>query len=300
MSSVNYLFQAKTSQAFIIKIIGELLCHRLQMAQFRLTEEGIFLLQSDLRNEQLIDISLERKYFSPYRCPKPITFSINSGLLYKMLKCIKKKDGICLYITEDKPQSLFICIDQGNENNKVVSDIKIIMSQPVIIGKPEGYQPPINIQGKQFQKLKNLHPISKTMTITSKLNYIKFYCYGDDLFSRELVIGNENDEDNCHIKKMFKQDFHTEHIAGLVKCAGQAEMVQVYVDDDNGLKIEINTGSLGTITVYIKSKELIQEEEEDRMNKATEDFKRDDEDDEEEEEEEVKKPVAKRTTKKLK
>jgi len=297
MSGVNYLFQAKTSQAFIIKIIGELLQQRLQMAQFRLTEEGIFLLQSDRRNEQLIDISLERKYFSPYRCPKPITFSINSTLLYKMLKCIKKKDGICLYITEDKPQSLFICIDQGNENNKVVSDIKIIMSQPVIIGKPEGYQPPINIQGKQFQKLKNLHPISKTMTITSKLNYIKFYCYGDDLFSRELVIGNENDEDNCHIKKMFKQDFNTEHITGLVKCAGQAEMVQVYVDDDNGLKIEINTGSLGTITVYIKSKELIQEEEEEKTTKKEEEnYTR--EEDEEEEDEEVKKPVAKRAAKK--
>jgi hypothetical protein len=139
------------------------------------------------------------------------------------------------------------------------------MTHPEDIQKPEGYDPPIIIQSKQFQKMKNLHSISDTMTITSKLNYIKFFCDGGELYSRELVIGEENDEDNSHITDVYKQTFNTQHITGLAKCAGQSSNVQVFVHEDLGLKIKMKAGSLGEITVYIKSKELIQDEEEEKV-----------------------------------
>ena len=135
--------------------------------------------------------------------------------------------------------------------------------------------------------MKNLHSIAETMTITSKLNYIKFFCDGGELYSRELVIGDENDEDNAHIKKVYKQNFNTQHITGLTKCAGQSSNVQVFVHEDLGLKIKMKAGALGEITVYIKSKELIQDEEEEKgideeeITELTKDIQlRDDDDDE--------------------
>jgi hypothetical protein len=62
-----------------------------------------FFLQADRRSEQLVEISLLRENFSPYKCVKPLVFSINTTLnLYKLIKCIKKKDSIKLYIHEDR------------------------------------------------------------------------------------------------------------------------------------------------------------------------------------------------------
>jgi hypothetical protein len=42
----GYIFQAKTDEAFVIKILAELLNNRLQFAQFKINENGIFLLTS--------------------------------------------------------------------------------------------------------------------------------------------------------------------------------------------------------------------------------------------------------------
>lgn len=265
-SNTRYLFQAKTDEAFVIKIVGELLSQRLKFAPFKVTPDGIFLLKMDPKKQQLIEISLEKTNFSPYKCSKPIIFSVNTTHLYKMLKCIKKKDGLRLFIHEDDPHNLGICVEQRGEGNRVTTFLKITMTHPEDIQKPEGYDPPIIIQSKQFQKMKNLHSIAETMTITSKLNYIKFFCDGGELYSRELVIGDENDEDNAHIKKVYKQNFNTQHITGLTKCAGQSSNVQVFVHEDLGLKIKMKAGALGEITVYIKSKELIQDEEEEKEN----------------------------------
>jgi proliferating cell nuclear antigen PCNA len=307
LSSSGYIFQAKTEEAFVIKILGELLSNRLQFAHFKVNEKGIFLLQTDRKipSEQLIEISLLRENFSPYKCSKQLIFSVNTNNLYKMLKCIKKKDAIRLYIHEDEPSILGICVEQMNENNRVLTTLKIVNTHIEEILRPEGYDTPIIIPNKQFQKMKNLHNISKTMVITSKLNYIRFFCDGGELYSRELVIGNENDEDNSHIKRLYKQEFNTEYITGLTKCAGQSGSVSVYVDEENGLKIKMKAGGLGDLVVYIKSKELIDYEKEEKnrsstteVNNLLEDMTIRD-DNNEEEEEEVKKPI-KRASKKSK
>jgi hypothetical protein len=144
------------------------------------------------------------------------------------------------------------------------------------------------------------------MVITSKLNYIRFFCDGGELYSRELVIGNENDEDNAHIKRLYKQEFNTVYITGLTKCAGQSGSVSVYVDEENGLKIKMKAGGLGDLIVYIKSNELIDYEKEEKgrapineVNDLMNDMTVRD-DDEEEEEEPVKKAPAKRASKKAK
>jgi proliferating cell nuclear antigen len=305
LSSSGYIFQAKTEEAFVIKILGELLSNRLQFAHFKVNENGIFLLQTDRRAEQLIEISLLRENFSPYKCTKQLVFSVNTTNLYKMLKCIKKKDAIRLYIHEDEPSILGICVEQMNENNRVLTTLKILNTHLEDIIRPEGYDTPIIIPNKQFQKMKNLHNISKTMVITSKLNYIRFFCDGGELYSRELVIGNENDEDNSHIKRLYKQEFNTEYITGLTKCAGQSGSVSVYVDEENGLKIKMKAGGLGDLIVYIKSKELIDYEKEEKGRTPSEERLEERisemtvrDDDEEDEEEPVKKAPAKRASKK--
>jgi len=299
----EFIFRAKTKEAFVIKILGELLSNSLRTALFNITEKGIFLLQTDPKREQMIDISLLKENFSIYKCVKPFTFTINSNHFYRMLKHIKKKDGITLFIKESDELTLGICVEQADENNKVTTYIRITPARPEDIDRPEGYENPIIMSSKEFQKMKNLHNIANEITVTSKLNYIKFFCDGGSLYSRELIIGNENDDENKHITKFYKQRFSTTHITALTKCAGQSQPgnIQVFVHEDFGMKIKMKAGSLGDIIVYIKSLEIIEDEldealdtvedDQDDVSRPTE-FKIDI--DEEDEEPEVKpKPIEK-------
>ena len=264
MSSDNseFIFRAKTKEAFVIKILGELLYNSIRFAPFHINEKGIFLLQTDGKSEpeQMIDICLFKENFSIYKCAKPFTFSVNSTHFYKMLKHIKKKDGITLFISEADELTLGITVEQSDENDKVTTYIRITPARPDDIDRPDGYDNPIIMTSKEFQKMKNLQNISSTITVTSKLDYIKFFVDGGTLFSRELVIGNENNEENKHISKMFKQTFNTSHISSLTKCAGQSGNVQIFVHEDLGMKIKMKAGNLGEITVYIKSMEIINDE----------------------------------------
>lgn len=257
----TYIFSAKTREAFVIKILGELFSNTLKYVPFKFKENGIFIQQTDNKKEILLDISLNKEQFDSYKCIRPVSFEVNSIHLYKMLKSIKKKDRITLFITEEDPLRLGICVEQSDENNKVTTYIHITYTQPEVIGRPEGYENPIIMSNKEFVKMKNLHNISKNLTISSKPGFIKFFCDGGDIYSREIVIGNEDDEENKYISILYKQNFTTSHITTLTKCAAQSGNIQVYINNELPIKIKMKAGNLGDILVFIKSKELIQDEQ---------------------------------------
>ena len=273
LSKSNYIFKAKTREAFVVKILGELLNNTLSMSPFRINEKGIFLLQSDGKNHQMIDIALYRDRFMSYHCEYPINFNVNSSHLYKMLKNIRKKDGITLFITEQDTLKLGICVE-NEDNNRVVTYIRITPTQLTTIDKPEEYENPIIMTSKEFQKMKTLHNLSQIMTVTYKPQYINFFCDAGELYSRSVSIGTNTNEEENSLEKVYKQDFYTSYITSLTKCAGQSGIVQVYVHEDYGMKIKMNAGNIGDITIYIKSKEMIDEEEQQKRPKL------DDEDEE--------------------
>jgi proliferating cell nuclear antigen PCNA len=271
MSQQNFIFRAKTKDAFVIKVIGELLNNIIKYAPFRITDKGIFLTQVDPRREQLVDLSLLKENFIIYRYQKPISFSVNSGHFYKMLKHIKKKDNITLFITEEEPYKLGICVEQSDENNRITTYIRITYNQPEDIVTPEGYENPIIMTSKEFQKMKNLHNISRTISLTSHGGYIKFFCDGSELYQREIVIGDQDDQENHLVEKPYVQNFTTSYITGLTKCAGcagQSGNVQVFVpisDENLPLKIKMKAGNLGDLVVFIKSREMLELEQDENQ-----------------------------------
>ena len=274
----NFIFRAKTKDAFVIKVIGELLNNIIKYAPFRITEKGIFLTQVDPRREQLVDLSLYKENFIIYRYQKPISFNVNSIHFYKMLKHIKKKDNITLFITEEEPYRLGICVEQADENNRITTYIRITYNQPEDIVTPEGYENPIIMTSKEFQKMKNLHNISRTISLTSHGGYIKFYCDGGELYQREIVIGDQDDPESRIVEKPYMQNFATSYITGLTKCAGcagQSGNVQVFVpisDENLPLKIKMKAGNLGDLVIFIKSKEMLEFERDDAQEEQQEEI----------------------------
>lgn len=258
------IFKAKTKEAFVIKVLGEVLANTLRYSHFIINNRGISLVQPDEKLTQLIEISLNKENFMLYKCSRDINFSINSSNFYKLLKNIKKKDSITISISEinddSDAMSLGICVEQPDNNNKLTTNIRIQTYQPQVFETPTGYDIPVIISGKEFQSTKNLHHTSDKMYVYSKGQFIRFAVYDDDRHDRKLEVGNENDEENRDCPSYLKT-FNTSYITSLCKCAGQSGNIQVFMNEDLPLKIKMKAGNLGDISVYIKNHEMIKDEE---------------------------------------
>lgn len=267
---VNYIFRAKTKEAdaFVIKILGELLSYIVKWAPFTINEKGIMLNQRDPRNEQLVEIFLNRENFHVFKCPQTISFLVNSQTFYKMLKTIKKKDTITIFITEDEPLKLGITVEQASEKNKVTTFIKISYNRPedIQLGTATNYETPLIISSKEFQKMKNLHSISKEIKLTCNHGQLKFSGDGGEIYSRELVINTEENDEGEHLPNNYEQTYNTHCITQLTKCAGQSgNTVHMFIQRDMPLKIRMRAGNLGDLVIYIKSKEMLELESEEEQ-----------------------------------
>jgi proliferating cell nuclear antigen PCNA len=255
----EYIFKVKTKEAHVIKLLGELLSNTIhpKHAPFKINEQGIFLTQADPGEEQLIDICLNKENFQFYRCTKSLSFSVNSNILFKMLRSIKKKDSITLFITEAEPLKLGFCVEQADENPKTNTTICITYNRPEQYELPSNYDNPVIMTSKEFQKMKNLTSIAKTVKVTSKPGYIRFFCEGGHLLSRELVCGDENESPDCEPNI---QNFTTNYITGLAKCAAASQNGNIYIFNSptEPMKIKMRAGNLGDLTIYIKSKEMVE------------------------------------------
>ena len=270
---VNYLFRAKTkeSDAFVIKVLGELISNVVKWAPFTVNEKGISLNQRDERNEQWIEVLLNKENFHVFKCDQPINFLVNSMTFYKMLKTIKKKDTINIFITADDPLRLGITVEQATEKNKVTTYIKISYNRPedIQLGNDiMSYTKPLIISSKEFQKMKILHAISKEIKLFSNNGELKFLCDAGEIYSRELIINTEDDDETDSLPNNYEQTYNTHCITQLTKCAGQSgNTVHLFIQRELPLKIRMRTGNLGEMIIYIKSKEMLELETEEENEK---------------------------------
>ena len=269
---VNYLFRAKTkeSDAFVIKVLGELISNVVKWAPFTVNEKGISLNQRDERNEQWIEVFLNKENFHVFKCDHPINFLVNSMTFYKMLKTIKKKDTINIFITADDPLRLGITVEQATEKNKVTTYIKISYNRPedIQLGNEMSYMKPLIISSKEFQKMKILHAISKEIKLFSNNGELKFLCDAGEIYSRELIINTEDDDETDSLPNNYEQTYNTQCITQLTKCAGQSgNTVHLFIQRELPLKIRMRAGNLGEMIIYIKSKEMLELETEEENEK---------------------------------
>ena len=270
---VNYLFRAKTkeSDAFVIKVLGELISNVVKWAPFTVNEKGISLNQRDERNEQWIEVFLNKENFHVFKCEQPINFLVNSMTFYKMLKTIKKKDTINIFITADDPLRLGITVEQATEKNKVTTYIKISYNRPEDIqlgNEMMSYAKPLIISSKEFQKMKILHAISKEIKLFSNNGELKFLCDAGEIYSRELIINTEDDDETDSLPNNYEQTYNTQCITQLTKCAGQSgNTVHLFIQRELPLKIRMRAGNLGEMVIYIKSKEMLELETEEENEK---------------------------------
>lgn len=258
MSSPLYTFFCKTSEGYIIKTLAELLQNNIKNGCFILSRKGIILRMTDSNKKILIDIDMQADHFTQYKFKSNNIMSIglNFSHFYKMVKNIKKKDSVVLFIEEEKQTELGIKVIPKEKNRVTTSFVKIQNLQSLDIELPEGYSNSIIVPSNEYIKMiKDLNNIGgNSISISSSNNVIKFSCNSNGVYSRDIMFG-ENEEDDEE-KDIVSQDFETEQLTRISKVAGLGTQIQIYQSPDLPILFKSNIGNLGKIYVYLKDKTL--------------------------------------------
>src|SRR5690606_34455969 len=169
---------------------------------------------SDNKQHMFFDIQLLSENFNVFELNSDkICFGINQIHMYTMLKTIKKKDTVTLFIKNDDPTSLGIQIEPREKTKVSCSYIKIYQAHNIQL--PElynNYQYSYAISSSDYTKTcKEMSKLSKSITISSCKTGVKFFTTTSNIFSKEVIFGNYYELNNT------KQNFISEYLSNISK-----------------------------------------------------------------------------------
>lgn len=285
-----YLLKVQTNEAYSIKVLVELLQNYIKEACFVFDNEGISLTGMDTKRvngTKLVILKLKQENFKNFYVSKhiqhPINVGVNVGHLYRMLKSIKKKDTLTLFIKESNKSELEIEIQQNGNSTARSGNIKIQNIHPLSHVPQDEYTKSVVCTAKEFQELKSLNKISKYIKVVSTKGKFEFSCDKPDVYKGKVTLGcddetisnnshsneekTENlDDENDDFIDEYEQTFETEQIIQLIKVAGLSNTVQIFADpymSHRPLLFKLSIGHLGNISVFLKSKECIESKNDD-------------------------------------
>lgn len=260
---MTIIFKAKTREGYSVKILGELLQNNIQTACFEIDQTGIRLRMMDHHTTILLDMELLSDRFSVYKFKKEekMFIGINLTHFHKMLKSIKKRDSIELFINDDNPTELGIKVIPKENNRVTISSVKIQTIQTLDIDLPVGYGKPVIVPSGEFQKMcKGLAHLSKETRVTSRGFMIKFFSDAGGVMKRQTVLGEMDDSDSDSEEEEdlpeYDETFSTDQLSHITKIAGLNTSMQIFPKTNEPLLFRTQIGSLGLISIYIKPKSL--------------------------------------------
>ena len=251
----DYILRAKTTDGYSIKVLIDLLQCNIKNGNFKLSKDGITLCMIDSQKKILIDLYLNAENFQlfNYNGDTDICVGINLLHLHKMLKSIKKKDSIELFM-ERGGDCLGVKVMPRDSNRTTTSHINTQMIQNLEITMPKGYMKSHLVSASEYQKMcKDMNSIGQTTAITSTDSYIKFNCCDNNVYKREVCFG-ELDESN---RVDYHEVYDTEQLHRIIKLSGMSQQMNIYTKPNLPLLVKARVGLLGNIHLYIKNKTQI-------------------------------------------
>lgn len=255
------IFKAKTSGGYIVKVLAELLQNNIKTACFEVDEDGITLAQMDNNHTILMQFVLDSENFSvyKYKIEGSMSWGINLNHFHKMLKSIKKKDSVQLFIKDDAPTDLGIKVIPKENNRITTSFIKIQSIQNIDIAVPEGYGKPIIVPSADFAKMIKDLSMGSVINIIAKNFHIKFRCNAGGVLKRNVDFGeidDSEDEEEDDDSTEYEAEFDTDQLSHITKISGLSTNIQIYAKQGLPLLFKSAIGTLGKLSIYIKSKDL--------------------------------------------
>ena len=252
------LFRCKTDNAYHLKMMAEIISNVLKNGFFEINSAGISMSMFDHPRKTMVSIELHSENFLTYvfNHHEPIYIGMNTLFFHKMLKSVKKKDMLELYIENDQLSEMFIKTIPREHNRIVTSSIRIQSSQNIDVSTPEGYTKSTIIPSNDFNKMiKDLNVIgSEKLSITTANGFIKFSANADGVVKRDIEFGEDIDSS----AEKSTKNFSTEQFERISKISSLSTSLHIFPCTDTlPIKFKSMVGNLGTICIYIKSNEMI-------------------------------------------
>ena len=99
--------------------------------------------------------------------------------------------------------------------------------------------------------------MSNKIKIVNMGSQLKFVCTNDCIYTREVLFGEKTPLSDS---EYFEQEFETESLSRIAKISGLNSFLQIYQSNNLPLFIKSGVGMLGTISIYVKDNEQIEQE----------------------------------------
>lgn len=265
------IFKAKCLDGFIVKVLFELLHNNFKTGYFTISKKGIHLCMTDANRKVLVDLMLEYDKFNMYKYKKDeeMRIGLNLGNIHKLMKSIRKKNTIIMYITEDKPDALTFKVIP-NENTKMKKtefSTRIYEGENITTPIPDGYDKSVIVNSNEFQKTcKEMSNISSTIQVTSHKFSIKFFADGGNIYSKSTSFGeDESDSEESESdeeEQEFDEKFDSQQLIKIVKIAGLGADMQIFPKANFPLLFKSSIGHLGHISIFLKSIDMANKDNE--------------------------------------
>lgn len=257
LNIMNFLFCAKTNEAYCLKILSEIIQYSIKNAYYEIDRTGIYLSMSDSKKHMDFSVDLLAENFISFDIAvDKICFSVNQMHLYTMLKSIKKKDTVTLYIESSNPYELHIHIEPKEKLKITTSSIKIQQAHNIRI--PPTFTPytnTIGIPSSDYSKMcKELSSLSKNIQIDSSKLHIGFQSITTNIYSKKVTFGTP-------VEQTVTQEVLFEYLSNFSKISGISSNVHISQSPNNPLMLRSSIGNIGKLIVFIKTNNQINEME---------------------------------------
>lgn len=245
------VFEAKTTDSYVLKNFFELNQLNVKNVVIEISANGIDITYTNSQNTVLIHSILYANRFQKYRFEGPHTLhiSIVASYIFKMLKSIKKRDTIILFIDDERNSEFGITVIPRDGDQKTTSYIKMQTSQCVQNVLPKGYSDSVLITPVEFNKfIKDANIVGSDVEINANKYQIKVVCQGS-VFTKEIIFG-----DSEYSAPYDTSDhYSTDQFIKITKLACLGNNIQLCTKEKYPLLLKSQIGSLGDIHIYIKS-----------------------------------------------
>ena len=265
---MEYILKATTNEGYCLKKLSDLLQYNIKTAYYEVDASGIHLKMADSKEYVFFDIDLHAENFFSFELDtsSSFTFGVNTDKLcfgvnqlhmYTMLKTIKKKDAVTLFITKDNPLELGIKIEPKERTRVSCSYIKILPAHNV---HAHVTHPPVEystaIQSSEYSTTcKEMSKLSRTITIVTAKNGIRFSINTTNIYSKQVEFGTLTGTEISH-------QFLSEHLSNIAKLAGMSSVIHIGLTAMGSLIARSSIGMLGRIMLHVKSNAQISDDTE--------------------------------------
>ena len=255
------VFRAKTNEGYILKILAELLHNNIRTACLRIDSDGITVRMMDSNRFVLLDVVLRRASFNVYELNVPeLHIGVNLSHFFKMLKSVKKKDAVMISVDDSEIDSLILTVFPKEGSRTDDATIRTQPTQHIAVALPDNYSNPVNIGSNDFQPaVKNIASISDSLVLRMRQYSLEVSSNSQDsIYTKRSHLGEEEDKTPEH----YVDSFNMEQFTRILKISSLSDTIQVFAGSaDKPLLIRTAIGSLGVLSVFIKSQRQIQQDE---------------------------------------